>query len=265
MDFFQLLILAAIQGLTEFLPISSSGHLVLAPHLFGFHDQGLALDIAVHLGSLIAVITYFRRDITQLTLAWGGSLIQQRHSPESQLAWHIIIGTLPIIMGGLLLKSIVEDELRMPWIIASATIGFGLLLAWADWRGKRAKGVHDINMQTALIIGCSQILALIPGTSRSGITITTGLLLGMTREAATRFSLLLSIPTILAASLLMLIDLIQATQPIAWLDLITGSILSAITAYLCIHLFLRFVERIGMWPFVIYRLLLGGFIFWLIF
>lgn len=264
MDFIQLLILAAVQGLTEFLPISSSGHLILMPHLFGFADQGLALDVAVHLGSLLAVVTYFQRDIARLTLAWGQSIRQRQQTADSRLAWYIIIATIPVMLAGVLLKGLAENEFRAPWVIASATIGFGLLLAWADWRGKRTRQIDALNLKHALIIGCAQILALIPGTSRSGITMTAGLMLGMTREAAARFSFLLSIPAILAASLLVLADLAQTTEPVAWWDLLIGLVLSAITAYACIHFFLRFIEKIGMWPFVIYRLLLGVLIFLLV-
>lgn len=265
MDFIHLTILAAVQGLTEFLPISSSGHLILAPYLFGFSDQGLALDVAVHLGSLIAIMTYFHRDIANLTLAWSKSVAQQQHSQESRLAWYIIIGTIPVVIGGLLLKDLIEGEFRAPWVIASTTIGFGLLLAGADWFGKRTRDIHALDVKQALLIGSAQVLALIPGTSRSGITMTVGLMLGMTREAAARFSFLLSIPTILAAALLVLMDLIESTEPVAWLDLVVGLVLSAITAYACIYFFLRFIEQIGMWPFVVYRLLLGGLIFVLIF
>lgn len=257
----QVLILALVQGLTEFLPISSSGHLILSPHLFGFADQGLAFDVAVHFGSLIAVIAFFRHDVWRIALGWTSSLTPAgSSSAESRLGWAIIVGTLPVVVGGLLLKSLVEGELRAPWVIAATTVVFGLLLGWADIKARRQRDIDQLGIRDALLIGASQVLALIPGTSRSGITMTTGLMLGFTRETASRFSFLLAIPTILASSLLVTRDLLQAQQPVDWNALGLGVVLSGIAAYLAIHFFLRFIERIGMWPFVIYRLLLGGLI-----
>jgi undecaprenyl-diphosphatase len=264
MDFLSILSLAIVQGLTEFLPISSSGHLILAPRLLGFADQSLVADVAVHLGSLLAVALFFRRDIAVLWLAWWYALVRQQHTAESRLAWSILLATIPVMLFGLLLKDWVAGELRTPWVIAAATLGFGLLLAWADLRGSRQRTMAQIRLKDALIIGCAQVLALIPGTSRSGITMTAGLMLGLSREAAARFSFLLSIPTILAASVLITADLAQSSAPVAWFDLGTTLLLSAVTAYICIHFFLRFIERIGMWPFVIYRILLAGLIFALI-
>lgn len=262
----QILVLAIVQGLTEFLPISSSGHLILSPYLFGFADQGLAFDVAVHLGSLSAVLIYFRRDVWQITIGWLGALGPGRLQTEnSRLGWAIIIGTLPVVIAGLLLKSLVEGELRAPWVIAVTTIVFGALLGWVDLRAPRRRDIHGLTLRDALIIGASQILALVPGTSRSGITITTGLWLGFSREAAARFSFLLSIPTILASAVLISKDLIESRVPVDWASLGLGVLLSGIAAYLTIHFFLRFIERIGMWPFVIYRLLLGALIFILVY
>jgi len=257
----QVLVLAIVQGLTEFLPISSSGHLILAPHLFGFADQGLAFDVAVHLGSLSAVLAYFRQDVWRIGLAWFGALVPGKgQNTDSRLGWAIIIGTLPVVVAGLLLKSLVEGELRAPWVIALTTVVFGLLLGLADWRAKRERDIGQITLRDALFIGSSQILALVPGTSRSGITMTTGLWLGLTRAAASRFSFLLSIPTILASSALVTLDLLKAGAPVDWAALGLGVVLSGIAAYLAIAVFLKHIERIGMWPFVVYRLLLGVFI-----
>ena len=257
----QILVLAAVQGLTEFLPISSSGHLILSPYLFGFADQGLAFDVAVHLGSLIAVLVYFRHTIQRIAIAWFAALLPGgRQTADSRLGWAIIVATLPVVIGGLLLKGLVEGELRAPWVIAATTILFGLLLGWTDLRGRRTRALDQLTLVDALWIGASQVLALIPGTSRSGITITTGLWLGLTRAAASRFSFLLSIPTILASTSLVTRDLLQRPAAVDWSALGLGVLLSALTAYLAIGLFLRFIERIGMWPFAIYRLLLGGMI-----
>lgn len=261
----QILVLAIVQGLTEFLPISSSGHLILAPHLFGFDDQGLAFDVAVHLGSLFAVVLYFRNDIIAITAGWLKSLRPGgARSTESRLGWAVIIGTIPVVIAGLLFKSLIETELRAPWVIGAATILFGLLLGWVDWKGERRRELDSLTLRDALIIGGSQVLALIPGTSRSGITMTAGLWLGLNRAAASRFSFLLSIPTILASSTLVTKDLISSETAVDWGALGLAVVLSGVAAYLAIALFLRFIERIGMWPFVIYRLLLGGIIFMLV-
>jgi undecaprenyl-diphosphatase len=254
----QIVVLAIVQGLTEFLPISSSGHLILSPYLFGFADQGLAFDVAVHLGSLTAVLSYFRREVWQIATGWMRSLGPGRTATgESRLGWSIIVATLPVVVAGLAFKSLVEGDLRAPWVIAATTVVFGLLLGWVDLRAPRQREVGEITIRDALIIGASQVLALIPGTSRSGITMTAGLWLGLTRAAASRFSFLLSIPTILASSVLVTRDLVRSESAVDWSALGLGVLLSGITAYLAIAFFLRFIERLGMWPFVIYRLLLG--------
>ena len=257
----QILVLAIVQGLTEFLPISSSGHLILAPYLFGFADQGLAFDVAVHLGSLAAVLLYFRRDIWQIALGWFAALGPGRaQTPHSRLGWAIIVGTLPVVVAGFLLKSLVEGELRAPWVIAATTVVFGLLLGWVDRRAARRRDIDGLTLRDALLIGASQVLALVPGTSRSGITMTTGLWLGFSREAASRFSFLLAIPTILASSALVTRDLLGHPADVDWAGLGLGVLLSGLAAYATIFFFLRFIERIGMWPFVVYRLLLGAVI-----
>ena len=262
----QILVLALVQGLTEFLPISSSAHLILAPYLFGFSDQGLAFDVAVHLGSLFAVIAYFRRDIWQITLGWLNALLPGQQATQlSRLGWAVIIGTLPVVIAGLLLKSLVEGELRAPWVIAVTTVLFGLLLGWVDLRARRVRDIGQLTLRDALLIGASQVLALVPGTSRSGITMTVGLWLGLTREAAARFSFLLAIPTILASATLVTRDLVASNAPVDWSSLGLGVALSGIAAYLAIFYFLRFIERIGMWPFVIYRLILGATIYALVY
>ena len=266
MNEIQILVLAIVQGLTEFLPISSSGHLILSPYLFGFDDQGLAFDVAVHLGSLSAVLAYFRHDVRKITAGWLRSILPGAPgSSESRLGWAIIVGTLPVVLAGLVFKSLVEGDLRAPWVIAITTILFGLLLGWVDLRARRVRGIDEITLRDALVIGMSQVLALIPGTSRSGITMTAGLWLGLNRAAASRFSFLLSIPTILASSALVTRDLVRSETAVDWYALVLGVVFSAVTAYLAISLFLRFIERIGMWPFVIYRLLLGGFILILVY
>ncbi len=257
MDLMQSVWLAIIQGLSEFLPISSSAHLILPSQVLGWPDQGLAFDVAVHVGSLIAVIIYFRHDIVTLTQAWLDSLFVRRHSRESHLAWFIILATLPAGFAGLLLADFIEANLRSMEVIAFTTIFFGLLLAWADYRGRAERQLEQMNWRSALWIGIAQVLSLIPGTSRSGITITAALALGFDRETAARFSFLMAIPIIVLSGGYEGLELL-GSESVDWALIAIGTSLSAITAYLCIALFLKVIQRIGMMPFVIYRLLLGG-------
>ena len=258
MDFIQIVALALLQGLTEFLPISSSAHLILLPILAGWQDQGLAFDVAVHVGTLSAVVFYFRKTVATLTADWFSSVNQQQMVGDSRLAWAVLLGTIPVGLAGLLLGDLIETQLRSPLVIATTTIIFGLMLGWADWQGKQQRDEHHLSLLDILFIGIAQAIALIPGTSRSGITITAGLLLGLSREAAARFSFLLSIPVIVLAGGLKTIELIQSNLATDWTAIISGTVLSALGAYLCIHIFLKMIEKIGMWPFVIYRLILGA-------
>lgn len=270
MDALQILILSFVQGITEFLPISSSGHLILTPLLFGYELQSLAFDVALHLGTLGAVMLYFRRELIAMTRAVLGSLRTRRFlaDPDARLGWMIVLATLPVVLLGLPLKSLLEilrdDPTLVALVVAGTSIGFGLLLWWADWRGRRVRDEFSIGWKDALLVGLMQAVAIIPGTSRSGITITAALLLGLTRQAASRFSFLLAIPTILMAGALETLDLVQAAEPVDWTSLWLGAGLSFVFAYLTIHFFLRFIERISMLPFVIYRLLLGGVILMLV-
>ncbi len=272
MDSTEIALLALVQGLTEFLPISSSAHLILTPLLFGYELQDLSFDVAVHLGTLLAVVLYFRRDLGNMALAMLGGVRGRTTTPErrkdARLGWMVIIATLPILVLGLPLKNLLEvlrtDDTLIALVIASTTIGFGLLLWYADWRGSRRMDEYDINWIAALMVGLFQAIAIIPGTSRSGITMTAGLFIGLTRQAASRFSFLLAIPTILLAGAIATSDLLQARVPADWASLGIGATLSFIVAYLSIHLFLRFIERVSMLPFVLYRLLLGGVILWLV-
>ena len=258
MDIFQAILLAVIQGLSEFLPISSSAHLILPAELFGWPDQGLAFDVAVHVGSLAAVIVYFRSDIKNLAIDWLKSLPPNRSStPSSLLAWSIIVGTIPAGLAGLLFMDFIEMHLRSILVIAMTTILFALLLGLADRYYRSTKTLDQMTLRLALLVGLAQVLALIPGTSRSGITMTAALALGFDRTAAARFSFLLAIPIIALSGVLASLKLLQQ-DAVIWSEILIGAALSGVTAYLCIHSFLRFVERVGMMPFVIYRLLLGS-------
>jgi len=261
------IILGLIQGVTEFLPISSSGHLILPEKLLGFQNEGLSFMVAVHLGSLLAVVIYFFKDLYQLALNWSLSLIKKPHDKtQSKLAWWVIIATIPAGLAGLLLKDIIEiieGKEAVIILTISASMGFfGLLLWWADIKAKKdalnqtGLDEYQLTVKQVMFIGMAQAVALIPGTSRSGITMTAALALGLTRKAASRFSFLLSIPLIIAAGLLLSKDLIEDPDSINWDSLWLGTLVSAISAYLCIHLFLKWIEKIGFLPFVIYRLVL---------
>jgi undecaprenyl-diphosphatase len=257
MDTLHAIFLALLQGLTEFLPVSSSAHLILLPRLLGWEDQGLAFDVAVHVGTLSAVVLYFRRELVPMAQDWFRSLLTRKNTANSRLAWAVLWGTIPVGLAGLLLKGFIENNLRSELVIAAATIGFGLLLWVADAKGRGQRDEYSLRISDIFIIGVAQALALIPGTSRSGATMTAGLMLGLSRQAAARFSFLLSIPVIVLAGGLLTIDLIQQPDLVDWRALTIGTVTSAIAAYLCIHVFLKLLERIGMLPFVIYRLGLG--------
>lgn len=258
MDWLHLIILSLIQGITEFLPVSSSAHLILPSQVFGWPDQGQAFDVAVHVGTLLAVLICFRHEVIATTRGWCAHVFRGEVSAESRLGWAIIIGTLPAAVLGLLLESYIEQYTRSMLVIAVATIVFGLLLWYADIKGQRVAQMDQLTWKSALVIGFAQALALIPGTSRSGITMTAALLLGFTRQAAARFSFLLSIPLILAAGGLKAVELAGSGEAAQWNDILIGAVLSFIAAFLCIKLFLKALDALGMLPFVIYRLLLGA-------
>ena len=269
MDLLQALLLAIVQGVTEFLPVSSSAHLILPAQILGWADQGLAFDVAVHLGSLVAVVLVLRRELLAITAGTLRGALERRVNRELRLGLLVMLGTLPVIAAGLALKEVVETSLRSVAVIATTTVVFGLLLGHADRRDRQAaapdgagpRSEKDLGVRDALIIGLAQCLALVPGTSRSGITMTAGLLLGLSRTACARFSFLLSIPTIAGAAVLSLKDLLETSAPVDWTALALGFLASAVAAGACIHFFLALLERTGFMPFVVYRLLLGGLLF----
>ncbi|GMQ96657.1 MAG: undecaprenyl-diphosphate phosphatase [Gammaproteobacteria bacterium] len=263
MDITQAIILALVQGLTEFLPVSSSAHLILAPLVAGWSDQGLAFDVAVHVGTLSAVIFYFRCDLLALSRGWIRSCTNRSLDPDGKLAWALLIATIPVAFFGYLLHDLVETTLRSPLVIASTTIGFGALLWFADTIAKRIQSEKQLGWREIIIIGFAQALALVPGTSRSGITMTAGLLLGMERTACVRFSFLLSIPVIALAGGYETVKLLSQNIAVDWQLMATGVLLSASAAWLTVFLFLKFIERMGMLPFVIYRFALGLLLFYL--
>jgi len=261
MDWLQTIILALIQGLTEFLPISSSAHLILPSQLLGWKDQGLAFDVAVHVGTLVAVVIYFRIEIIDMTKAWFLSLptlgTKQPLDKNAKLAWLVILGTIPAGLAGWLFMSFIQQNFRSVFVIAMTTITFGLLLWVADRRKNLTRDEYSLRVKDVLIVGFAQAIALIPGTSRSGITMTAGLMLGLTRAAATRFSFLLSIPLIAVIGGYLMLELLQSSTPVDWPTIALGTGVATLSAYACIHLFLAMIERIGFLPFIIYRMVLG--------
>ncbi len=189
---------------------------------------------------------------------WARSITHRELTPDAKLAWAVGFATIPVGLCGLIFKDFIEDHLRSTMVIALTTIVFGIMLGWSDKVGKRRRDEYSLTWKDVLIIGAAQALALVPGTSRSGITMTAALLLGLTRQGAARFSFLLSIPAIFLPGMLLTKDLVEAEQAVDWMALVLGAVLSGISAYLCIHFFLKLLERIGMMPFVIYRLVLGA-------
>lgn len=257
MDITHAIWLALLQGLTEFLPISSSAHLILLPRLLGWADQGLAFDVAVHVGTLSAVLLYFRHELIAMTHDWFVSFHTRELTPDARLAWAVIWGTIPAGVAGILLSDVAETWLRSPLLIAATTIAFGLLLWWADFQRKSTRDEHSLGWRDVLVIGLAQALALVPGTSRSGITITAGLMVGLSRQAAARYSFLLSIPIIVAAGALESRKLLEQSSPVDWFAMGLGVTVSGISAYLVIHFFLKLIGQLSMLPFVLYRLALG--------
>ncbi len=260
MEYFHLIILGLIQGLTEFLPISSSAHLILVPVVAGWEDQGIVYDIAVHVGSLIAVLAYFRKDLQQLLRGWMATF-SSTSTEKDYLLWYLLFATIPVGLAGLLFHDVVSTSLRSPQVIATASIVFGLLLWWADKYGLLVRTQARVGWRDALIIGIAQAIAIIPGTSRSGITITAGLMLGLNRQAAARFSFLLAIPVIILAAAYETFRLSSGQVDIDWVPLLSVVAISAVSAWLSIYYFLKLLDRTGMLPYVIYRVLLGLFIF----
>lgn len=258
MDIFQTIVLALIQGLSEFLPISSSAHLLLPKELLGWSDQGLAFDVVVHLGTLFAVVYYYRINLKTLSGDFYHSLIDKKTIGESKLAWGVLLATIPVGLVGLFFKDFIETNFRSIEVIAYATLLFGFLLAVADWVSKRNPSPRNsINWMDVLFVGVMQALALIPGTSRAGITITAGLLIGLSAQMSTRFAFLLSIPVITLSAFLMLAELSQSALEVDWIALTLAFIVSGVSAYLTVVFFIKLLDKIGLMPFVVYRFILG--------
>ena len=271
MSTLEIFILALIQGLTEFLPISSSAHLILPSQILGWADQGLAFDVAVHVGTLLAVILYFRKEVANMAVAWFGTLAKGKvtlddHQAnfDGKLAWWILFATIPAGLFGWFGKDFIELHLRSALVIAVTTLLFGFLLGFADIKAKQVVSLEKLGFKGAMLIGFAQALALIPGTSRSGITMTVGLMLGLSRQNAARFSFLLSIPAIAMAGGYLALKLVLSGEGVDWQAMMLGWGMAFISAYACIHYFLILVDKLGMMPFVIYRLILGAGLLWFV-
>lgn len=252
-----LFILALVQGITEFLPISSSAHLVLLPVFTGHQDQGLLLDVAVHIGTLLAVLVYYWRDLLDM----GLSVIDWRNPARRasrRLVVFLMIATIPTVICGFLLYLFIPDGIRNLPVIAATTLVFGLLMWIADVKGGVEKEMSQMTFKSALYIGLAQILALIPGTSRSGITITAARFLGFNRVDAARFSFLLSIPTTAGAGMIGVMGIAEAGDISLWREAILAAGFAFIAAIIVIHLMLKWLKSFSLLPFVIYRLVLGG-------
>lgn len=259
MTLWQIILLALLQGVTEFLPISSSAHLILLPAWLGWEDQGIAFDVAVHLGSLIAVIVFSRREIAAIFSEWRVWLAHRTApGPAARLGWMILVASLPVGVLGLLLHDTVQASFREPRLIAIAGALFAILMVWADRRPQALTRIREIDLKQALWIGCGQALALIPGASRSGVTMTAARLLGMARPAAARLSFLLAIPVILAAAALETRNLAAAPAAGDWGALALGMVVAGAAAFVCMGALLRLVARWGLWPFALYRLALSA-------
>ena len=262
MDLIQAVVLAIVQGLSEFLPISSSGHLILVPHFFGWPDQGLAFDVAVHVGTLVAVLAYFRRQLSGLLSGWLDSVFRGKQTRDSRLAWQILAATVPVGLAGLTFADFIEANFRNPLFVAGTLTFFGILMVVADRWSRGDRDEFDLTWPQAMAIGCAQALALMPGTSRSGITMTAGRGMGLSRSAAARFAFLLSVPGIAAAGAYEAMKLFSSPEPVEWLPMSVGVIFAALSGIACIHFLIKFIERIGLLPFAIYRLFLAAVIVW---
>jgi len=257
-DALQAIVLGIVQGLTEFLPISSSGHLRIVPALFGWDDPGAAFTAVVQLGTMAAVLLYFRADLWRIGRAWLGSLRdrEQRRTLDARLGWYLVVGTIPIAAIGLLFADPIETEFRNLYLIGTTLIVFGLLMLWADRTSKRVRGIESLNARDGVTVGFAQALALVPGVSRSGATISAGLLLGLDRTAAARFSFLLSVPAVVLSGLFELRHIGESGGASAGVTAL-AVLLAFVSGYASIAFLLRYLVRHGLGVFVGYRLVVG--------
>lgn len=263
MDILQSVVLGVVQGITEFLPISSTAHLILTPLFMGWKDPGLTFDVALHVGTFLAVAAYFREDLSQMVRAGLTSFRRPNFKEDhyQRLAWLTVIGCVPAGIVGILFEEAIETTLRSPYVIAATLAGVALLLLLAEFVGKRDRDVKHLTLRDAILIGIAQACALIPGVSRSGATMTMGMFSGLSREAAARFSFLLGVPIIFASCLFKLRHLPSAgLTGSEYLAMGVGVATSAITGYFVIKFLLGFLAKRSMMVFIVYRLFVGGLV-----
>lgn len=260
LDFVKAVVLGLIQGLTEFLPISSSAHLRIFPELLGWGDPGAAFTAVVQIGTEVAVLLYFRKDIWAIGSTWTLSLLRPelRGRRESRQGWYIIVGSLPIVLLGVAFKDVIEQDLRSLWIIGTTLVVLGIVLGVADRIGPTTRTMDHLTLRHAVALGLAQAAALVPGVSRSGATISMGRLLGYEREAATRFAFLLAIPAVVGAGLFELPEIPGGENAYGPLPTLVATVVSFVVGYAAIAWLLRYVTTRSYLPFVVYRVLLGG-------
>ncbi len=258
-DLLKAVVLGTIQGLTEFLPISSSAHLRIFPELFGWGDPGAAFTAVIQIGTELAVLIYFRKDIWRIASAWVRSLFQPqwRGHFDARMGWFIIVGSLPIVVLGVLLKDLIEKDFRNLWITATALVVMGVVLGFADRMSKNNRGIGTLTLRDSVLMGLAQAAALIPGVSRSGATISMGRALGYEREAATRFAFLLAIPAVVGAGLFELKEIPHGDNAYGWGPTILATVVSFVVGYAAIAWLLKWVSTRSYTPFVFYRVALG--------
>ena len=258
-DLLQAVVLGTLQGLTEFLPISSSAHLRIFPELFGWGDPGAAFTAVIQIGTELAVLIYFRKDIWRIATMWLKSLVkpEYRGHLDARMGWFIIIGSLPIVILGVLLKDVIERDFRNLWIIGTTLIVLGIVLGIADRISSNRKQMKDLSLRDAVLMGAAQACALVPGVSRSGATITMGRFLGYEREAATRYAFLLAIPAVVGAGLFELKEIPHGDNAYGWGPTIVATVVAFVVGYAAIAWLLRYVSTRSYLPFVIYRIGLG--------
>ncbi len=258
LSWLQAIILGISQGLTEFLPISSTAHTLVVSKLLGWPDPGAAFTAVTQIGTELAVVIYFRRDIVRILKAWSASIVntQMRSNADAKMGWYVIVGTIPISVAGLAFKSSIETTARNLWLVAGALIFMGVLLGIADRFAKHTKNESDLNARTAILFGLGQALALIPGVSRSGATITAGLAMGFKRDVVARYSFLLAIPAVFASAALTAGD-ISSDEFVNWPATIVATIVAFVVGYFVIASLMKYLQTRTFLPFVIYRISLG--------
>jgi undecaprenyl-diphosphatase len=260
LDFLKAIALGVLQGLTEFLPISSSAHLRIFPELFGWGDPGAAFTAVIQIGTELAVLIYFRKDIWRIGSTWVMSLFKPelRGTLDCRMGWYIIVGSMPIVLLGIALKDVIEQDFRNLWIIGTTLIVLGVILGVADRVGRTDRTIESMNLKHSVLLGLAQACALVPGVSRSGATISMGRFLGYDREAATRFAFLLAIPAVVGAGLFELPEIPHGDNAFGPLPTLVATIVSFVVGYAAIAWLLRYVSTRSYLPFVIYRIVLGS-------